>query len=270
VVAVWCFLHDRFVWAGIVCLAASLAIKPHDAGLVWLYFLLAGGVYRKRALQVLVVTAVIGLAAIVWVTPIAPHWMQEWQSNLLAESVPGGPSNPGPTNASCSGPGMIIDLQAVMSVFRDDPRIYNPASYLLCGALLLTWSVRTLRSRFSQARAWIALAAVVPLTMVVTYHRSHDAKLLLLAVPACAMLWAEGRPIRWVALVASSAAIVCTADIPLTILLTLTRNLHISTVGISGKMLTVVLTRPVPLILLAMSIFYLWIYMRRTPERGLP
>jgi hypothetical protein len=84
------------------------------------------------------------------------------------------------------------------------------------------------------------------------------------------MLWAEGRPIRWVALVASSAAIVCTADIPLTILLTLTRNLHISTVGISGKMLTVVLTRPVPLILLAMSIFYLWIYMRRTPERGLP
>jgi hypothetical protein len=28
--------------------------------------------------------------------------------------------------------------------------------------------------------------------------------------------------------------------------------------------------RPTPLILLAMSIFYLWIYMRRDPERGLP
>jgi hypothetical protein len=34
-------------------------------------------------------------------------------------------------------------------------------------------------------------------------------------------------------------------------------------VGISGKMLTVLLTRPVPLILLAMCIFYLWIYARR-------
>jgi len=63
--------------------------------------------------------------------------------------------------------------------------------------------------------------------------------------------------------VVSTAAIVSTADIPLTILLALTRNLHISTVGISGKMLTVVLTRPVPLILLAMGIFYLWIYVRR-------
>jgi len=28
--------------------------------------------------------------------------------------------------------------------------------------------------------------------MLVTYHRPFDAKLLLLAVPACAMLWAEG------------------------------------------------------------------------------
>src|ERR1019366_4930389 len=53
VVAVWCFLEDRFVLAGILCLAVSLAIKPHDAGLVWLYFLLAGGTYRKRALQTL-------------------------------------------------------------------------------------------------------------------------------------------------------------------------------------------------------------------------
>ncbi len=58
-VAVWCFLRERFVWAGVLCLAISLAIKPHDAGLVWLYFLLAGGAYRKRALQTLLVTAVL-------------------------------------------------------------------------------------------------------------------------------------------------------------------------------------------------------------------
>ena len=42
VVAVWCFFEERFLWAGILCLAISLAIKPHDAGLVWLYLLLAG------------------------------------------------------------------------------------------------------------------------------------------------------------------------------------------------------------------------------------
>lgn len=66
VVAVWCFLRERFVWVGILCLAVSLAIKPHDAGLVWLYFLFAGGVHRKRALQTLLVTTVLGVLAILW------------------------------------------------------------------------------------------------------------------------------------------------------------------------------------------------------------
>jgi len=264
VVAVWCFLRERFVWAGIVCLAVSLVIKPHDAGLVWLYFLLAGASNRKRALQTLLATVVLAAVAILWVTPISPHWMQELQANNLTDLMPGGASNPGPNSAnSGSGPSMIINLQSALYVFSDNTRVYNLISYLVCGALLLVWVVYTLRARFSLARAWLALAAVVPLTLLVTYHRPYDAKLLMLTVPACALLWAEGRPIRWVALVASTAAIVSTADIPLTILLTLTRNLHISTAGISGKMLTVVLTRPVPLILLAMGIFYLWIYARR-------
>jgi hypothetical protein len=264
VVAVWCFLQERFVWAGIVCLAVSLAIKPHDAGLIWFYFLLAGPPYRKRALQTLLTTAVLAVLAILWVTPIAPHWIQELHSNIQVDLLPGGASNPGPNSAnSGSGPSMIINLQSAIYVFRDDPRIYNSVSYLLCGSLLLIWSVCTLRARFSLARAWLALAAVVPLTLLVTYHRPYDAKLLLLTVPACGLLWAEGRPIRWIALLVSTAGIVSTADIPLTILLTLTRNLHISTVGISGQMLAVVLTRPTPLILLAMGIFYLWIYMRR-------
>ena len=60
-VAVWCFIRERFVPAGILCLAVSLAVKPQDAGLVWLYFLLVGGVYPKRALQTLVAMLALGL-----------------------------------------------------------------------------------------------------------------------------------------------------------------------------------------------------------------
>ncbi|MGO9636822.1 MAG: glycosyltransferase family 87 protein, partial [Terracidiphilus sp.] len=192
VVAVWCFLRDRFIWAGVLCLAASLAIKPHDAGFVWLYFLLAGAPYRKRALQTLLVTAVLGLAAIVWVTPIAPHWMQELHSNLLANSSPGSLSDPRPANFDGRLPWTVIDLQTVFSVFRDNPRFYNLATYLVFGPLLLVWIIVTLRSRFSQARAWLALAGIAALSMLPVYHRPYDAKLLLLTVPACAMLWAEG------------------------------------------------------------------------------
>jgi hypothetical protein len=267
VVAVWCFLEERFVPVGILCLVVSLAIKPHDAGLVWLYFLLAGGVYRKRALQTLFIALVLGLLACLWVWHIAPHWMGDWQTNLASISAHGGLNDPGPDSLTGRSGAMVIDLQSALILLRQDPRFYNLVSYLVCGVPLLIWSVRTITSRFTPARAWLALASVVPLTMVVTYHRPWDAKLLLLTVPACAILWAEGGAIRWIALLLSAAGIVMTGDIPLTILTILTRNIGISTGGLPGKLLTVVELRPVPLILLAMGIFYLWMYLRRDPGR---
>jgi hypothetical protein len=263
VVAVWCFLRERFVAAGILCMALSLAIKPHDAGLVWLYFLLAGGVYRKHALQTLFITAVLGLSAFLWVSHVAPHWIEDWQSNLTAISGPGGINQPGPDSLTGRSSAVVVDLQAAISVFRDDPRIYNPASYLFCGALLIAWAARTLWSKFSIAAAWMALAAVVPLTMLVTYHRPWDAKLLMLTVPACALLWAKNGPIARVALLVSSLGMFFTGDIPLAILSLVSKPLHISTAGLVGKMLILVMNRPASLVMLAMGIFYLWVYLRR-------
>jgi hypothetical protein len=253
-----------------VCLAISLAIKPHDTGLVWLYFLLAGGAYRIRALQTLLVTVVLGLAAIGWITPTSPHWMQELHSNLLADSAPGGVNNPGLASPNGRTVSMVIDLQSAVAVFRDDPLIYNSVSYIVCGMLLLTGAVRTLRSRFSQRGPLLALAAIAPLTMLVAYHRPCDAKLLLLAVPACAMLWAEGGRIGRLALLVTAAGIVATSDLPLLVFLAFTRNIPLSTAGLSGQMLTVALARPVPLILLVMGIFYLWIYLQCEPARSQP
>jgi hypothetical protein len=266
VVAVWCFFEARFLWAGILCLAVSLAIKPHDAGLVWLYLLLAGAPYRKRALQTLLVTALLGVSAFLWLSHVAPHWRSDWQSNLSAISAPGGINEPGPSSLNGGSASTVVDLQAAISIFRDDPGFYNPISYLLCGALLLAGAVRALRSRFTLSNAWLALAAVTALTMLVTYHRPWDAKLLLLAIPACAMLWAEGGPARWPALLITTAGLVFTADIPLAILSILAKNLHIGTASIFGKMLTVLLIRPASLILLIVAIFYLWIYLSRAAE----
>jgi hypothetical protein len=158
---------------------------------------------------------------------------------------------------------MVIDLQTAVSVFRDDPHLYNPVSYLICGVLLLAWSVRTLRLRFSQRSTWLALATIAPLTLLVTYHRTFDAKLLLLAVPACAMLWAEVGVIGRFAVVMTTAGIVSTADLPLIVFLALTKNLRISTPGDCGQILTDLLRRPAPLVLLPMAVFYLGVYVRR-------
>jgi hypothetical protein len=266
VIAVWCFIKERFVWVGILCLAASLAIKPHDSGLVWLFFLLAGAQLRKRALQTLLVTAVLGLAAFFWLSYVSPGWLHDWSSNLAAISVRGGINEPGPASLTGHSAAMVVDLQAAISVFCDNARIYDPASYLFCGTLLLLCAARTLRSRVSQERVWFALAAVVPLTMLVTYHRPWDAKLVMLAVPACAILWAKGGVTRWLAFLITTAGFVLTGDVPLAALVIIADKLRVSTTGIFGQMQTVMLNRPASLILLVMSVFYVWVYLRRAPN----
>jgi hypothetical protein len=260
VVAVWCFFQERFVPAGILCLVVSLAVKPQDSGLVRLYFLLAGGVYRKRALQTLVAAVAFCLPSVLWVWHVAPQWIQELHSNILAFSAHGGINDPGPASSGAHGLAMVINLQEVISVFRDDPRIYNLASYLVCAPLLLVWIFATLRSRPSTRRTWLALAAIAPLTMLPFYHRQYDAKLLLLAVPACALLWAEGGLIGRLALLVTAAGFVFNGDIFMAIVISLTSYLPTTVLG--GQIQAVALVFPAPLILLVMSVFYLWVYVR--------
>jgi hypothetical protein len=98
-------------------MAASLAIKPQDAGLVWLYFLLSRGEYRKRTLQTLAVTIVFDLAGILWVGQVVSHWMQGLHSSLPVASVRGNSSDPGPAQVHGPDPGSAVNLQTVVSVF---------------------------------------------------------------------------------------------------------------------------------------------------------
>jgi len=257
VIAVCCFLQDRFVPAGIVCLAIALAMKPHDAGPIWLYWLLAGSVHRKRALQSAALTALIIVAAVIWVAHSAPHWVPELQSNLTRGVGTGGLNNPGPTTQGGRGIGQIISLQAALSLVWDDARFYNPVSYLICGILLLLWCVRTLRIGSSQRMVWLALAAISALAMLPFYHRTYDARLLLLAVPACAMLWQKGGGrLAWWALALTLCAIVLTGDIFWVMFFQITHYSGPS--GVFGMI-------PAPLILLALGIFYLCIYLSIVP-----
>lgn len=262
-IAVWCFLENRFVRAGVVCLALSLAVKPHDAGLVWLYFLLAGGANRRRALQSMVITAAIALAAVLWVSHVAPTWMHDWSANLSTISARGGINEPGPGAVKDGSIYSIVDLQAAISIFRDDPHFYNLASYLICGMLLILWALWTLRTDFSVPKAWVALAGATAFTLLITYHRLWDAKLVMLAIPACCLLWAEGGSIGKRAILITSVAAFYTGEVSLVLFEMAVGSLHVSTNGVLGEAITVVLIRPASLALLAMGIFYLWAYVRR-------
>lgn len=263
VIAVWCFLRNRLVWAGILCLGLSLAVKPHDSGLVWLYFVLAGGAYRKRALRSAAVPAVIALVSILWVSHVSPNWLHEWNANLATIATHGGINDPGPNAVRDGSIYSLVDLQAALSVLHDAPRFYNTASYVFCGALLLAGAIWTLKKQFSVPMAWLALAAVVPLTLLINYHRLWDARLVMLAIPACCMLCAKDNPLGKAAMLITSAAVLATGDISLVIYVSTVNSFPWTPHGFVATAIDVVLIRPASIALLAMGIFYLWVYLRR-------
>lgn len=267
IIAVWCFTQQRFGLAGVLCLAVSLAIKPHDAGLIWLLFLAMGGIYRKRSLQALIICAVLNVFGILWVSRIAPAWYSELFSNLAFASGRYGRDNPGPSSLSTHTTGVIVDLQTVFSMFRDAPRFYNSASYLLCGLLLLPLFVITARTVLSQKMIWLALGSLAPLSMLPTYHRVYDAKLLLLTIPACALLQTEGQLTKWAALAVSATGIVFTSDLALALFFAWTKDFSLPDT-LWKRILTLPLTRPVPLALFTVGIFYLFLFLRQAVVDG--
>jgi hypothetical protein len=266
-IAVWCFLENRWATIGVVCLAMGLAVKPHDAGLVWLYFVLAGGVNRKRALASGAITAAMGAVALVWLWHVAPHWIEDWRANLAAISAHGGINEPGP-NARTDTIFSIVDLQAALSIFKDAPGFYNPATYLVCGALIAAWSVKALWGKFTEHMAWLALAAATAFTMLITYHRVWDAKLVMIAIPACCVLWAEGGKVGKVAVLITSIAALLTGDLSLTTYYVMLGGVHVNPYWFLAPAINVVLLRPASLALLAMAIFYLWVDWRGVPVNG--
>jgi hypothetical protein len=259
-IAVWCIVEERFAAVGVLCLAVSLMIKPHDVGLIWLYFLLAGGVYRKRALQTLGATVVLSIPLLIWVTHVSPHWLAELQGNLAVQNARGHVSDPGPTSMAGHGVGMVINLQSAISFFRDDPHFYNAVSYLVCGAMLIVWSITVLKSRPTRERTWLALAAISALTLLPVYHRTGDAKLLLLAVPACAMLWAKGNTVGRAAVAVTAAGVLLTGEIQWMIYLGILRHLPLPSTSLGVELRMASQVFPIPVILLAMSLFYVWVY----------
>jgi len=264
-IAVWCILRKRFELAGVVCLGVALAVKPHDAGLVWLYFLLAGGVFRKRALQALICTVVLTVPAILWVHHLGPNWMPELHHNLAITSARGAINDPGPTGFDARSYGAnTVNLQSAISLFSDDSQVYNPVSFAICGSLLVVWVVIGVRSRFSPSLAPLALAVVSALSILPVYHRQHDASLVMLTVPACALLWSEKRWLGRCALFITACGAIFLSHLSLLYLAIASAPIWTAASGLSGKLLTVLLCRPAPLILLAIAIFYLWVYARRS------
>jgi len=252
ILAVWCILEGRFIALGVACLAISLAIKPHDSGLIWLYLLLLGASQRKRAIQSLMVFGVWAIAATMWISTLSPHWISELRSNLALLSINGECADP-------AGPAAIsmFNLQTVFAVFNGNSSFYNLATFAVCAVLILIWMFVTVRLPHSPRGIWLGLATITVLSILPIYHRSYDAKILLLTLPACALLWAEGGIIGWLALFLTGSGILLTSE-----LTAVFQQMFSPASGAGSRALYLFTARPAPLILFAESVFYLYVYVR--------
>jgi len=190
-------------------------------------------------------------------------------ANLAAVSLPGGTSDPGLSGITSRGIVPIISLQSDLSIFDSGSRFYNPAATTLGGILILIWAIAILRKPFSRQGALLSLASASVLTLLPIYHRTYDAKLLLLTVPACALLWIARDPKRWTALVLTAAGIFFTSDIPIALSLKLAEPLPNNPPALPGKLLELALLRPAPAFLLALGCFYLWTYLQYPSRRAI-
>ena len=260
--AVVSIIRQRYIQAGVLALAAALALKPHDSGLLWLCLMLAGGLYRRRAGQALGVAAALTLPAMAWLSFLAPRWPAELTQNLHFFNADGQSNTP----HGLHGASFITSLQVIFAFLHNSPSFYNIATWLISAPLLLAWAWATFGAARSEHRLWLSVAAIAALSMVPIYHREYDAKLIILTVPACVLLWKSGTKLgRW-ALWFTVAAFLLNNDLIWTAIFVLVSALHLKVTGPHGSVLLAALTFPVPLSLLALGVFYLWALLRFHPE----
>lgn len=183
-----------------VALAASLLLKPH----LPLFLLLGMCVSRHRADRVLAVRAFFFFAAAVGLSCLALRWhhplglqLHDWSAMLHLE-LTSGSMNPSsrqilPVEAE------ITSLQTLFGFFGNGAWLpaLSWAVLVPAGALLVRAS-RSAASGSGEERLEL-LGAWSTFGMLVTYHRTHDALLLLLLLPWMLLRWRRRRmdPVAW-------------------------------------------------------------------------
>lgn len=263
-----CFIAGRFPIIGIICFSVSLSLKPHVAGMIWLYFLLRRGTSRKRALYSAGLALLIVILSVVWVSTVAPHWAQELRSNLQTIFAPGGENNPAPDSPARSSIAQVINIQALINSISDSTKIYSFMSLGFIGVLVCFWIWATLKSGSFVSNEWLALASMSAIAMLPIYHRLYDAKVIMLSIPACSILWMRRGIVGWMSLIFTGSTIALTADLPNILLSAFAKNPNIIANGWEGKIETVVLYHSATIALMVMGLFYLVVYVRSVREES--
>ncbi len=184
------FLCDRMLPFAALLLLLSLAVKPQIGGLIVLY-LLVRGIHRRYAAVALAGAFALLLSAglILRMNPSSANWTSDISANISA-SMDSGFNNPRPANeqAVCN-----INLQAITSIFFADARKFNAAAWAVFLVLLAAGGAVILRVKADPEVNLLALGALAALTLTPVYHRFYDTRMLLISIPAVAIVYRKSR-----------------------------------------------------------------------------
>ncbi len=185
------YLRGRYIPLATVLLTLSLAIKP-QIGLMIVLYLVFKRIYWRQAILAIAGSIVLFLASgwLLSSRPVSARWYSDWRSNVAECMKAGEIDDPRP--AAVQGH-TFVNLQAITSVFVAEPKAYNTASYAIFLAAMAVWIIVALRRYSGPANHWLELAALSALTMLPVYHRDHDARLLILALPAISIILRQRR-----------------------------------------------------------------------------
>lgn len=165
--------------ATLLFLLAS-AVKPQLALPVLFAFLLPRHTrrYAFAALAAFFVAfAVSGL--VLSHQPSSIHWIAEL-SQMVHTATPAGMQGRVDTG--------LIDLRDITSLAIASPLAFTVVDITILAVLSAMVGVGYFRAG-GDTRSWVLLAGVAYLTLMLTYHRSYDMRLQVLALPALALLW---------------------------------------------------------------------------------
>jgi hypothetical protein len=190
-IGVYLFLRNRFLPLGSFLLTLSLAAKPQISALIVLALLLRR---HQRRYAVAILAGALGIlmsaGLILKMHPASADWVTDLHTNISTSLEPGHANDFRPTNQQATN---FVNLQTAASVFLTEAWEYNAVAYSVFLVLLVVWINAAVRTKAGPEVTYLLLAALAVLSLIPVYHRCTDTGLLLVTVPAVAIVYRQRR-----------------------------------------------------------------------------
>jgi Flp pilus assembly pilin Flp len=191
IIGCYLFFRGRYLPLGAFVLMLSLAVKPQIGGMIVLYFF-ARGIHRRYAAAAMAGALALLLSAGLMLSlhPGSAGWASDLGANISASMKAGAINDPRPANVDATAD---TNLQALTSTFIADEREFNAAAYAVFLVLLAVLIMAVLRTTAGREMYFLSIGALSALTPMPVYHRYYDARMLLITVPAVAIVYQKRR-----------------------------------------------------------------------------